>query len=709
MTFYNQKHHSDKIISGGETDLIKYFSSLWRGKWFIILCILFCTVVSDLYVRHFEVQFYPATTKIALQEGHPRKILTDIESVMSHGPITTTGINTELEIIRSRELVGQLVDSLDLTNNAAFNRLLQEPPVYNQFITQFLAIFGLDFQNPLSATSSEDVRSNVISSVLKAMTITNTRNTLVIDISVTTVDAALSVLMANTMAKLYIESQIQVKLDILANATEFLSARTSELKQEYEDLNAKLTNFSSQSELVNPAILKAQEIQLRDLRIRLTEAKELVLEETDKSIIFRSLRDSGNLQDLITTANDFRLNRAISHYHNNKISLEQLYLQVDRFMLDIKAQAERGQKQLSALETSEALLFNQIEQQSAELIVLQQLERETEAARLLYESFFTRLLEMNVQLGLETADGRILSKAIQSGPSSPMKNKTLLLACLIGFMMGACLLILREMSFSGYRSINDLRDNSGYKVLASVPVIPIRERKTAVSYFQNKPNSLVSEAVRNLRTSILMSYSDRVPQVIMLTSSVSKEGKTILTYALAQNMIGLGKRVLLIEADIRRRVQSVDIDRKNTISLTDLLMNEKNLKDLNLFVEELGFNILTAKKSNKNAADIFSSKKFSEVLTELREHYDYILIDSPPVLAVPDARVIGKNCDANIYIVEWNKTTRSQVDQGLDMLSSAGVNITGLVLNQVDPHKIKSYGYVNQYGYGSYGSEYYES
>ena len=83
-----------------------------------------------------------------------------------------------------------------------------------------------------------------------------------------------------------------------------------------------------------------------------------------------------------------------------------------------------------------------------------------------------------------------------------------------------------------------------------------------------------------------------------------------------------------------------------------------------------------------NAADIFASHRFPKLLTELRNHYDYILIDSPPVLSVPDARLIGANSDVSIYIVKWDKTTRDQVDQGLDMLTSIGINATGLVLNQ---------------------------
>ena len=195
----------------------------------------------------------------------------------------------------------------------------------------------------------------------------------------------------------------------------------------------------------------------------------------------------------------------------------------------------------------------------------------------------------------------------------------------------------------------------------------------------------------------------------MLTSSVPKEGKTILTYALAQNMVGLGKRILLIEADIRRRDHSVKIDRNNTVALLDLMMGHKEFKDVNPFVEEIGFDILTATRSDMNAADLFASERFPKLLTELREYYDYIIIDSPPVLSVPDARLISTVSDINIYIVKWNKTSRAQVDQGLDMISSIGTKTIGLVLNQIDPNKTKTYGYTGSYGYDTYGSKYYES
>ena len=212
-------------------------------------------------------------------------------------------------------------------------------------------------------------------------------------------------------------------------------------------MKTELANFSSQSELVSPTILKSQEIQLRDMRTRLMEKAEIIAEKSDRRTILQSFREAGNLLGLIKYADDFRLNRTISEYRNNKISLDDLNMEIEQFMLKNDVELEREQKQLSALETSESLLTKQIERQSKELLILQQLKRETETAGLLYESFFKRLQEMNVQLGLETADGRLLSTATQSGPSSPIKRKILSLGGLIGLSIGGSLVLFGNCVF----------------------------------------------------------------------------------------------------------------------------------------------------------------------------------------------------------------------------------------------------------------------
>ena len=148
MNFHNPNHTPSQSISGGDIDLVKLAASLWRGKWIVLVFVLFCVVFADFYVSYVAVPLYSATTKIALKENQPEKILTDIESLMANGPITDTGINTELEVLRSRDLIGKLVDSLDLTNQPDFNPLLREPRLLNQIKTQLFDFFGMASEKP---------------------------------------------------------------------------------------------------------------------------------------------------------------------------------------------------------------------------------------------------------------------------------------------------------------------------------------------------------------------------------------------------------------------------------------------------------------------------------------------------------------------------------------------------------------------------------
>jgi succinoglycan biosynthesis transport protein ExoP len=469
-----------------------------------------------------------------------------------------------------------------------------------------------------------------------------------------------------------------------------------------------LTIFSDQAELISPEVLGAQSIQLRELRTRLQEQRVRAIDLRARLETLRALQALGDAESFVLAADEFRLTRSLTQFRNDRISEVELDTQIDEYLDQLASDASRDEQQAAALEASEQQLSAEIQRQSEELIALQQLEREAEAARLLYESFFTRLQEANVQQGLEVADGRIISEAVPRPASSPRKRNILVLSALLGVLLGSGLVLLREMRFAGFRTPDDLRQQTQRTVLASVPMIPAKDRKAVQRYLSDKPNSIVAEAIRNLRTSVLMSDIDTPPQVMMITSSVPGEGKTTLALALGRIMAGMEKKVLLIEADIRRRTFKEYFDTDMSVPLLDLLLGTVKAEDVDPFVRELGFDVLTGSRSDINAADLFASEKFATLMKNLRASYDYIIIDTPPVLAVPDARVIGAHADAIIYGVAWNKTTKTQVRHGLDMLDSVGLSVTGLVLSQVDQSKMASYGYGGQYGYDTYGSKYYD-
>jgi len=170
------------------------------------------------------------------------------------------------------------------------------------------------------------------------------------------------------------------------------------------------------------------------------------------------------------------------------------------------------------------------------------------------------------------------------------------------------------------------------------------------------------------------------------------------------------KKVLLIEGDIRRRTLNQYFGEKGKGNLIEVLSGEVELSDAILHNDTLNIDVLMGSKPSINAADLFSSEKFKSFIESAREIYDYVIIDTPPVLVVPDARVIGEQADAIIYVVKWDNTGKSLVIDGLRQFSTVGLQVDGLVLSQIDSRRMKKYGYGGKYGsYSTYGKGYYDA
>uniref|UniRef100_UPI0011BF7426 CpsD/CapB family tyrosine-protein kinase n=1 Tax=Shimia ponticola TaxID=2582893 RepID=UPI0011BF7426 len=371
----------------------------------------------------------------------------------------------------------------------------------------------------------------------------------------------------------------------------------------------------------------------------------------------------------------------------------------------------RLQQQQTALSDSRDDLAASIERQSADLIQLQQLTREAEAVGLLYETFLRRLQETTAQRGLQQADSRVLSPAVvPRSPTAPRKSSILTMSMILGLLIGAGLILLRELRQSGFRTAEDLENFAGYSVLGQIPSIPSRKRKKVLSYLLEKPTSNAAEAYRNLRTSLMLSNVDEPPRVILSTSCVPGEGKTTNSLALAQNFTGLGKKVLLIEGDIRRRTFTEYFDNIPEKGLVSVMSGDISLEDALVKDDMLQASILAGEISSINAADLFASDKFRNLIARVRDEFDIVIIDTPPVLVVPDARIIAESVDAVLFSVKWDHTSKSQLTEALRMFHSSGQRLSGLVLSQINAKRMKAYGYGGQYGaYAAYGSKYYSN
>lgn len=686
-----------------EIDIFNLLGVVWRGKWLIAVSIVIAALMGYYYSYRMVTPMYPAQVTVALQ-GEQQQVISDIESVIVGGGTDATAINTQFQVIRSRRLIGQLVDELDLASDPEFNGSLRPPSMRTRFIR---LLSGAEAPPP---PPLEVVRPRVIDAVVARISVGAIRQSLAFNISTETTNPEKSVLIVNTLAELYIEDQVQQKLEATEQAIGFLSRRTTELEANVEALEERLSQQRERSSGVSPELLEARNLQLRDLRSRIVELSNRISADTNAVAAIEGYQTVDELVTRLQRSDNSQFSLLAQQHRTGRLADDALERAVNNTLDELRQSMERSEQQLSTLQSSERDLAADIRIQSSELIEVQQLVREIEAARLLFETFFTRLQEASVQQGLETADARILSEAVPRGASRPQPRQNILIASILGALLGAGFILLRELRFAGFRTADDLSRSTGHRVLGSIPSLENEDRRAALEHMKTKPNSVFAEAVRNLRTSILMSNIDKEPQIILLTSSVPSEGKTTLSIALTRYLNSMdGKRALLVEADIRRKTLRRYVDEEPKVDLMDVLLGRLPKEEIDLYNDELGLEVLAGSDTGSNAADLFASRRFADLLKALRTEFDYIVIDSPPVLAVPDARVLASYADTVAFVVRWSETTKTQVQQGLEMLDSIDANIAGVVMTQVDQKKMKSYGYAGQYGYDGYSSGYYGS
>lgn len=693
---------SDARAPDARFDPVEILHTLWRRKRFILGVGAVCMCLGGVYGFRIAEPHYAATTTLILQPGQQQ--MPDLNAVMANVSTEISSMNTELHVIRSRGLVEQLVDRLQLTQDPEFNPELRTRSLLSAASLKDVLRSVLAGQQSTASPAPNVMRDQVVRNVQSSISAQLQRNSYLFTISITSLDKQKAALMANTLAELYLEDQVRAKFAAVEDAVLWLSQRVSTLETELRKREDAVAEMRGRATAASPQALKLANTQLKDTRRRLANMQDAAVSGRARLDKLMAAKDAGNLPVMADLSQDKTLSRLLASSDSSK-AFQERFKQVET---RLQTNQDRLTLQYDALLRAEKEQAAMVEQQAADLAQLQQLDREAQATRVLYETFLTRLKETSVQRGLQQADSRILSEAVQGVYVAPRKSLILILSLMAGMLGAGGAVLGRQFLHSGYRNAADLERDTGVPVLGQVPIIPIKDRSQLLGFLSGQPTSAATEAIRNLRTSILMSNLDNPPQIILSTSSVPGEGKTTQSIALVHNLSGLNKRVLLIEGDIRRRTFARYFDADHTYGIVSVLSGTTTLPEAVFHDPSLKADVLAGELSHANAADVFASAKFEELLQQARIAYDYIVIDTPPVLVVPDARVIARHADAVLYSVAWDNTKRSQIAEGMRQFDMVNIPITGMVLAQIEPEGMARYGYAGNYGaYSTFGDGYY--
>ena len=328
-------------------------------------------------------------------------------------------------------------------------------------------------------------------------------------------------------------------------------------------------------------------------------------------------------------------------------------------------------------------------------IELRQLERESEANRSLYESFLTRLKQLEEQLNLVRPDAKIVSlAAIPQNASFPKRKPMVVIGFTSSVVLGVLLALLRERLDTGFHTGRQLHEVLGVTSFGLVPAIRRGKRDPSPHrYLLERPLSAYADAIRSVQKSVELSGSDGRSQIVLVTSTLPGEGKTTLALSLAVSAARSGRKTVVVDVDLRHPSVAREIGQPFGPGLVEFLTGEATVDEI-IHVADFQSNLhfIPVKGLTSSPVDLLESREMAALLKALRSRYHYVFLDGPPAL-VTDARAAAFLADTVLYAVRWNKTKAEVASHGLEALAGSRIPVAGLVLTQVNLARQARYSY----------------
>ncbi len=716
---------------------------LLRRKWIIINTVLFCSVIAVLILFQLTPRF-TASAMLAMETRQNQVV--DVQAVMSGLGTDVAALKTEIDVLRSRRLVGKAVDQLGLTRDPEFNDALNTEKSLLSYLNPInwipdglkRSIFGGEPELPADVKATRE-RALVIDAVVGRLSVSNPPRSYTITVGFESSSPDKAARIANGIADLYLTDQLEAKFEATQRANEWLNERIFDLRENVRTSEVQAQQFREENRLIQTAsagLVSDQQLaqvnsRLIDARTDLarTEARFSQISDISQADVtdyagLSEVLDSPLIQRLREQQSEVLRSRAelATRYgpkHPRMINVEAELSDIDNnIKIEIRKVVNGIQNEVDVARARVVALEQNLEQLTVENVALnraqvqlRELEREAEANRVLLETFLARFKETTNQQDIQQADARIISRAdAPIFPSFPNKRLILALVVVASAGLGVGLAFLLEVLDNGYRTLEQIKQDLGLRGVGIIPMLMSNKLQgTSVEdYLLEKPSSSFAEAHRNVHASLLYSGPrQNTPQVVMATSSVPSEGKSTFSLCYARLMAKSGMKVLLVEADLRRPVVRarlmLDDSQADLVSVLDgTEMGGQQLhKD-----DASGLHILSG-KGHPDPQKLFASEKFAGLMAWARENYDLIVLDTPPVLAVSDSVVLSHHVDAVLYVVQWEVTPKKSVETGINQLREAGAPVAGVVVTQVNIKRHETYGYGDQGYYYGTNSGYY--
>jgi len=659
-----------------------------------------------------------------------------VDVAAGQNPLDPGKVRSEVELATDGGVVADVIKKLDLTTDPEF-RAFTVPPARSPWASYFSSL-GLA---AIQAEETADPVQKLSKMLLKHAGVHNDGRSYIIRLSFEWTDPEKAVRIANTWSDVYLQRQLAVKFEMATKTEAWLRERTAELQKTAAESERAVQEYRDAHQLLEVKGATIGQQQLNELNTQLVlagadraqkeaivaQARQNSLESTSpvlNSALIQRLREQE--ADISRRLSELRVNfgeehPAVKRARGERDDVERkIHGEIAKVAMSAETDAASARGREAEIKRQlDKIRVGAIESDGAQ-VRLKQLEREAQANRALLAQFMLQLKEATAREGLERPEVRLVSAAVRpEGPSFP--NRALLIA--LGFLGSASIGTVagfgRERFSLRFADPASLRLATEMPLLGMIPEVRLRRGMRLADYVLCWPRSELGEAVRTIRTRLyvalaagLQSETALRGRVVLITSSVSDEGKTTLAVALARSAARGGKRVLLVDADLRRaavgRALGGDLEADDSVEIgnggagLDLVKSQEGewRGEERFHGEGEGFDALVSVDRvsglhyavpacpGEDPQEVLGSCAMRDFIERARSIYELVIIDSPPVLVVSDAVVLSGLADGILYVMRWERTPRAAVMGAVRVLRDAGGVFVGMVMSRVDTKRM---------------------
>ena len=669
------------IARGGDASIWDHMRTAVRHRWWALLGFVVLGVPLAA-VTLTTTPVYLAQTRVLVSDRAAATAVALSERPNDRG--TGNGLNAETltEVVRSRALARVAITKLALWQTPEF------------------APFAV------GATTDEDRSRLLIDPFLGRLSVGIVLDTQMLVIGFESTDPALAARAVNELAKAFIERDRESLFASATTAADWLTQRLAEQRKQVADSETALQEYRAQQDALS--LSERQNIvgqKLADLNASVTKAKtDRIGRETQYRMVQSIKSDpialeshpliaaNGLVQTLKTqvaqlTRQDAELANRLGPKHPDRVQVATaLESTQERLRTELAKLVSGIESAYQSAVSEEESLTQALNQQKSEAFSLDRkgveyaaLEREAVSARQIYDALLQQTKQATMTSELQQSTMRVVDPAEPpSVPVRPNRNQGLAAAAVLGLLGAAGGATGREYLRRRVASPRDVEQRLGLPVLALVPRTGVEEASVTAAL-----SPLPAEAFRRLRANVMLACDDQEPgNVIVVTSAAPGEGKSFVASHLALALAAVDQRVALIDADLRRPRLHTFFDRQRAPGLADVLLGRRSTAEVLRPVDAQGLALVPSGIPTKKAAELLSLQTFRTFLQELRSDFDWIVIDSPPVMAVADATVLAHNASGVLFVTSADDTSLEAADTALAELHAAGANMVGAVLNR---------------------------